>query len=531
MTRFCWVALVCLGACSGSGKPPPTDPAALLTTLQDLAPIDQKRVGTANGRQAAEYVMMRMQHAGLTDVHMEGYQLPQHITDSVSIALTVNGAASTPAVDAFEGSGAGHADADVVYVGTAHPEDVAKVSLTGKIALLDRDQSYHRSAQYDNVSKAGATAMLYISAAAENLIQIGSVRIDGWQALGPIPAVTIGADDGQTLKDALAAGGTVHSVIDVQAHSEPSSGNNVIGRIPGSDPAGQIVIGAHFDTWFAGSCDNGGGVAALLALLERRLKQAQPRYTLIFVGYDGEEVALYGGYDYLRKHRIVTHDPILAVLNFEMPSATDSTLTGVGHSNHPVLDDALMNSDVSYLYPLYVPMDVVPMILGGLIPTDIQGIYRNGVPTATTASQSPWYHTIKDTPDKVNTDTLAQVVDAFDVAIDLLMKDEPSAFAGQDPKVWEATLTPQPRAAGAPLIVDVAITNSVAAAQAGANVDATLMVDDFFPTSSQHAMTGADGHVQFTFPASAVDTGTSNRFVHVTAGPQYPFVEQILPLD
>src|SRR5690349_19939561 len=103
------------------------------------------------------------------------------------------------------------------------------------------------------------------------------------------------------------------------------------------------------------------------------------------------------------------------------------------------------------------------MILGGLSPTDMQGIYCNGVPTATTASQSPWYHTIKDTPDKVNVDTLAQVVDEFDVAIDLLMKDESSAFAGQDPKVCEATLTPQPLSAGAPLVVDVAVTNSVAA--------------------------------------------------------------------
>jgi len=531
MKRIGWLGLFVFVACNGPGKAPATDPGSLLATLNDLARIDQKRVGTPNGRQAAEYVMSRFQRAGLIDVHMEGFQLPQHVLDSISLAVTGNGVAGSPTVDAFEGSGSGHADADVVYVGTAHPDEVAKVSLGGKIALLDRDQNYHRSAQYNNVSNAGAVAMLYISAAAQNLIQIGSVRTDGWQPLGPIPAVTIGSDDGAKLKMALGGGQPVHAVIDVMAHSEPSTGNNVVGRIPGSDAAGQIVIGAHYDTWFTGSCDNGGGVAALLGLLERRLKEGKPRYTLVFVGYDGEEVALYGGYDYLRKHHIVGSDPILAVFNFEMPSAADSTLSGVAHSNHPVLDDALQAASLNYFYPLYVPMEVVPMILGGLIPTDIQGIYRNGVPTVSTASESPWYHTIKDTPDKVDTATLAQVVDAFDDAIGVLLKNEPSAFAGQDPKVWEAKLTAQPRQAGAPLVVDAAVTNAVAQPQPGAAVDATLLVDDYFPAASVHAMTDANGHALLTFPAGAAEKGAGNRFVHVTAGPTYPFVEQILPLD
>ena len=52
--------------------------------------------------------------------------------------------------------------------------------------------------------------------------------------------------------------------------------------------------------------------------------------------------------------------------------------------------------------PLYAGLELVPTLFGGIIPTDIQGIYRNGVPTASTAVDSPWYHTIEDTPDKVD---------------------------------------------------------------------------------------------------------------------------------
>ena len=142
-------------ACSSNGPPKPTDPNAIVSTLNDLAALGNKRVGTEPGRQAGEYVLSRMQKAGLTDVHMESFQFPRHVLDSKSLAATVDGATMSPAFDILEGSGAGHADADIVYVGTAHPSEVAAVDLHGKIALLDRDRSYHRSAQYNNVSMAG----------------------------------------------------------------------------------------------------------------------------------------------------------------------------------------------------------------------------------------------------------------------------------------------------------------------------------------------------------------------------------------
>ncbi len=524
--------------CSTSA-PKPTDPAALAATLTDLAALGNKRVGTEPGRQAGEYVLGRMQKLGLAGVHTEAFNFPRHVVDSATFAATVDGAAAAPRFEVFEGSGSGHADADVVYVGTAHPSDLTGVDLHGKIALLDRDRMYHRSAQYQNVTAAGAVAMLYNSAASGNLIQVGSVRFDGWSPLGQIPAITIGNDDGATLEAALKAGKTVHATIDVQAHSEAASGQNVIGRIDGSDGRGMIVLGAHYDTWFAGSCDNGGGVAALLAVAARRVKEGKPKYTLVFVAYDGEEVALYGGYDYLRKHRIVGHDPILAVLNFEMPSAASSTLLGLARSNHDVLDQALQTAGLGSDYPLYAGMELVPQIFGGLIPTDIQGIYRNGVPTASTAVDSPWYHTVEDTPDKVDTVAEAQDVDDFDKALGLLLQAAPERYAGLDAKLWQATLTAAPRNAGDPLVVDVAVADALGAARANASIDAVLLVDDFFAAATQHATSDAAGHATITFAPSAATMGTGNRYVHVAAGPvppdvepplAFPYVEQVLPI-
>jgi hypothetical protein len=514
----------------GNAPLAPTAPGALTATLDDLAGFGNKHVGSDEGRQTGAYLLGRMRKLGLSDVHTEGFQFPAHHVDSSAFTATVNGAAVSPGFDVFEGSGGGHADADIVYVGTAHPDAVAAVDLHGKVAMVDRDASYHRSAQYLNVSNAGAVAMLYTSIAANNLRQVGSVRFDGWSAIGPIPAITIGADDGAMIKSAIAAGQPAHATIDVAVSTVNASGANVVGTIPGSDARGMIVLGAHYDTWFTGSCDNGGGIAALMALAERRIKQGKPRYTLVFVAYDGEEVALYGGYDYLRKHRIVGKDPILAVLNFEMPSATDATLLGLARSNHAPLDQALTASNLSTDYQLYVPMEVVPMLLGGLIPTDIQGIYRNGVPTASTAVDSPWYHTIDDTPDKVDTNFLAATVDEFDVALAKLLADEPGRFAGLDDKLWQAQLTAAPRAAGDPLAVSVLVSDAQGRPQANAPTSAVLLYDDFFPALTLDALSDANGQVTFMFPADSVAMGSGNRYVHVASGPTYPLVEQILPV-
>src|SRR5579871_861453 len=69
-----WLALaIVLCSCtnnSPANQPPgPTDPAALVATLNDLAALGEKRVGTDPGAAAGEYVRNRMAQIGLVDVH------------------------------------------------------------------------------------------------------------------------------------------------------------------------------------------------------------------------------------------------------------------------------------------------------------------------------------------------------------------------------------------------------------------------------------------------------------------------------
>ncbi|HEY6035277.1 MAG TPA: M28 family peptidase, partial [Kofleriaceae bacterium] len=441
-----------------------------------------------------------------------------------SFSVTIDGVTTTPGFDVFEGAGAGAVDATVVDAGTATPGDLQSLDLNGKIALVRRDQSYHRSTQLKNVREAGAVAMLYLSVAPENLRQVGSVRYD-WETDDALPAITIGADDGKVITDALAAQKPVTVHIGVSEISSPGTGTNVIAKIQGEVDE-QIVMGAHYDTWFTGSSDNSSGIAELLEVAHRRIQRGKPHYTEVFVAYDGEEIGLYGGYDYYRKHAIVGKQSLLAVINFECPSAIDPDIAAVVHSNQPKLDSALQAAHLRQIYSAYAGLEIVAMLFGGIIPTDIQGDYRSGTPTVTTAVTNPYYHTMKDTPETVDLPLLGQSIDGFDDAITNIDKLAMDDLDVKDPTLWQADAT---LSTSGPISASVVVKDASGAPQANAIVKLSYLTDDFTLAERATGTTDANGMATVTLTTS--DRSAPNSFVHVTAGPMYPLVEKILPAN
>lgn len=499
-----------LSACGSDRSPgelPPTDPADVERTVRDLAALGEKRVATPGGAAAVTYMRARLAAAGLDEVNVERFHVPRHEVRAASMTVTVDGAPRTLGFEVLEGSGAGKVDAEIVFAGGAEPGDLAGLALDGKIALVERRTAFHRSSQYRAVEARGALAMLYVSDAPDNLRQVGTVRLS-FETTGSIPALSIGADDGAALHRGARA------AIDVDAGFVDGEGANVLGVLHGREP-GHIVVGAHFDTWFTGSCDNGGGAAALVALAERRARGEPPRHDLVFAAYDGEEVSLYGGYHYLAHHR----EGLLAALNFEIPSAKDATVSGLGHSGHAALADALAAAGLRGVYSFFVDLDVLPRISGGVIPTDIQGLYRDGVATASTASTFAYYHTAQDTPDKVDFELLASSVDAFEQVLDALDAAPAAALTARDPALWNLAVE---------LIgdrVNVTVTDSSGAPQGNAFVEAELLHDDFLFDAALDATTATDGRASLTLPA-----GGPGRRMLLRAGDLYPRVERFVAL-
>ncbi|MFT3693633.1 MAG: M28 family peptidase [Kofleriaceae bacterium] len=510
----------------GCSDPPvvlqPTDPQALEPTLDSLAAFGEKGAGSMGGQMAATYIQGKFMALGLSNIHTETFQFPRWVLSDSSFTLSIDGVMSSPGFDVFEASGSGTVDADVINVGDAMPQDLAGKDLTGKVALVYRSSSYHRSTQMKNVRDAGAVAMLYLSAAQDNLRQVGSVRYD-WESDDVIPAITIGADDGKMITDALTASKPVSVHIGVTETSTPGTGTNIVAVIPG-EVSDQIVLGAHYDTWFTGSADNSAGVAELLEVAHRRIQRGKPHYTEVFVAYDGEEIGLYGGYDYYRKHKIVAAEPILAEFNFECPAAFDPDVAAVAHSNQPKLDTALVDAGMRHVYYEYAGLEIVPQLFGGIIPTDIQGVYRGGTPAVTTAVDFPFYHTVKDTPETVDLTLLASSVDAFDSAVSNLDGVSVTDMAVQDPQLWTMDVTLATSGIGASVLVK----DATGAPQANAIVKASYMVDDFTLVERAVAMTDANGRA--TVSVMSTDKTHPNNFLHVTAGPDYPLVEKITPV-
>jgi carboxypeptidase Q len=128
-----------------------------------------------------------------------------------------------------------------------------------------------------------------------------------------LPGIELAAEDYRKLAR-LAKVGDVRLEIDSKTHFEDADHNayNVFAEIPGTDSkAGFVMAGAHLDSWAAGdgAADNGAGSVVIMeaARILARL-QVQPKRTIRFALWAGEEQGLLGSAAYVEKH-LATRPP------------------------------------------------------------------------------------------------------------------------------------------------------------------------------------------------------------------------------
>jgi Zn-dependent M28 family amino/carboxypeptidase len=133
---------------------------------------------------------------------------------------------------------------------------------------------------------------------------------------------------------------------------------NLIGRVPGSDPAGRvIVVSAHYDHLgvrdgqiFNGADDNASGTAALLALAEY-FRANQPRSTIVLAAFDAEESGLQGARHFVGSPP-VSAERIAANVNMDMVSRSEAGEVWVAGTHHypkmlPLVEAVAARSDVT----------------------------------------------------------------------------------------------------------------------------------------------------------------------------------------
>jgi peptidase M28-like protein/PA domain-containing protein len=465
----------------------------LSRTLRDLAGLGDKRAGSAGGAASASYILARFRAAGLEDVHPEMFSFASFTLRGSSMRV----AGREVVHEALAYSGCGAVEAPLVHVGTGEPADYEGRDVSGCIAVVERNVTFHRSAQYREAVARGAVALVYVSHAPDNLVQIGTIA-DPEDGLGPVPAITVGERDGRELI-AAAREGLALAAMRVDCAVEPATGRNVVGRLPGEAPA--LLIGGQ-------------------------LVQAPRRRGVVFVAYDGEELGLFGGYDFLRKHVVEAEEKFAAFINLEIPGAGADDIRAVAHT--PALEGALRATALDDLYPVCVGMEMVPALFGGVVPTDIQGAYRWGMPGASTACDSPWYHTTADTPDKVDLPFLARAAARWRRVVAALDSAPDEQFAASDPHLWSLRVDAWPAHHG--LVVHAQASVPDGGPAAGAQVMVWLDVDDFTRVFRASLCADAAGAASVTIPLQALQRGTGRRYLHVTAGEAWPLAERILPV-
>ncbi|HLK65859.1 MAG TPA: M20/M25/M40 family metallo-hydrolase [Bryobacteraceae bacterium] len=159
----------------------------------------------------------------------------------------------------------------------------------------------------------GALVRLSDSAMDHGIIRVAQHR--GYDSTKTIAEVMLRNDDYGRIERLLADGEDVKTEFNIVNHEYPEgkTSYNVVGEIPGTDKADEIVmLGGHLDSWHSatGATDNGIGSAIMMEAA--RIIQSlglKPRRTIRVALWSGEEEGLLGSLAYVKQHFGTFEDP------------------------------------------------------------------------------------------------------------------------------------------------------------------------------------------------------------------------------
>ena len=216
--------------------------------------------------------------------------------------------------------------------------------------------------------------------------------------------------------------------------------SNIIAELPGTTrPEELIVIGAHYDAFYAGADDNSSGVAAMLELA-RVFSQHRFERTIRFVSFDLEEYGLVGSTRYAGT---LAGESLTTTLIFDcigyyssepgsqtalpgLPSPSQGDFLAVianDHSSARASEVFALNEALGLMkvVPLISPNDGTSPVGGPLMLSDHTPFWLTGQQavffTDTAPFRNPHYHKESDTPDTLDPALLTQAVRVAAVSI------------------------------------------------------------------------------------------------------------------
>lgn len=250
-----------------------------------------------------------------------------------------------------------------------------------------------------------------------------------------IPGLAISNPDADALERQFASGKPVRLKLRSSSRDlPPARSANVVGEIPGSDLADEIVIlGAHLDSWDGGvgALDNGSGVAIMMSVanLVRELG-LKPRRTLRVVLFANEEYGATGSQAYMEASaaELDRH-----VLGFEADFGAGPVWRLASRVNPAQLDA------VAAIQRALAPLEIGSGDNAARGGADLEELSKLGMPILDPALDGNLYfdvhHTANDTLAQVDPKALRQSVAAFAVSVWL---------GAQKQGPWDRVTVPKP---------------------------------------------------------------------------------------
>ncbi|HZU52712.1 MAG TPA: M20/M25/M40 family metallo-hydrolase [Holophagaceae bacterium] len=275
---------------------------------------------------AEAWAVAQMKAAGLQNVHTEPAEVPHWVRGAESCDLLtqhpmaldmigLGGSVATPK----EGI-----EAEVVAVSSFG--ELAKLpdsAIKGKIVLFDEPyEGYGKTVAYRGAgpsaaAKRGAIACLIRTVGSTSLgnPHTGVTRYEA--GVAKIPAAALSIEHASMLHRLCAKGETVRLRLKMEARMlGTTTGENVIGEIPGSEKPNEVVIlSGHLDSWDVGQGAQDDGIGAVLSLEAARtmLKAGlHPKRTVRVIFWTCEEWGGIGAAAYAKAHKAESPDIVAA---------------------------------------------------------------------------------------------------------------------------------------------------------------------------------------------------------------------------
>ena len=399
-----------------------------LQFVEDLTTeIGPRLAGSDAEARARDWAKAELIALGFKNVRIETFEIPywSRVSDSVTIvgdnpqelvATALGGSQPTPE--------SGVETEIIRFESMVELNAADKEAVTGKIVFIDewmtrtQDGSGYGVAnmkRYGCASAAaekGAVACLIRSVGTQyhRMAHTGGMMRKG--PLGALPAAAISPPDADQLTRLLERGPVrVNVNIQVEAYEGAPSGN-VIGEIPGrTDPDEIVLISCHLDSWDlgTGALDDGAGCGIVVGAAKLIMEQGEaPRRTIRVVLYGAEEVGLFGGAEYARKH--AEHLP-----NHKLAAESDFGADRIWSFQTNFGDGALEYA--KELHALLQPLGVGPADNRARGGPDIGVLRRAGVPVVTPRQNGldyfDYHHTPDDTFDKIDPEAFRQNVAVY----------------------------------------------------------------------------------------------------------------------